>query len=53
MYAIRKHITLNGGASSNSVKIEFDVNVRGQNTLTQEAYVTVTVNRQALIYGQD
>lgn len=53
MYAVRKHITLNGLASNNDIEIDFDVNIRGEDTATQEAYITLSIDRQALVGGRD
>lgn len=49
MYALRSNITLNSGASNNSVSVEFDINQRGANVYTQEAYITVTIDRYAQV----
>lgn len=49
MYAIRKHITLGDAVLSTRVDTDFDVNIRGQNTVTQEAYVNLTIERRAIV----
>lgn len=53
MYAIRKHITMNDAVLSSSIETDFDVNVRGEDTVTQEGYVTVTMERLAIVPSRD
>jgi hypothetical protein len=53
MYALRKHITMNDAVLSTSIDTDFDVNVRGEDTVTQEAYVTVLIERLALVPSRD
>jgi hypothetical protein len=53
MYALRKHITMNDGILNQSIETDFDVNVRGEDTVTQEAYVTVTLTRLAKVEERD
>ena len=49
MYALRKHITMYNAVLSSQIETDFDVNVRGEDTVTQEATVTVTLTRLAKV----
>lgn len=49
LYTLRKYITLNGRSTNNRIDVEFDINRRGEDTWTQEAYITLTIDRQALV----
>lgn len=49
LYALRTNITLDDAAIGNEIDIDFDVNQRGQETFTQEGYVTLTIERLALV----
>lgn len=53
MYALRKHITMNGAALRTLIETDFDVNIRGEQTVTQEATVTVTIERLAKVPERD
>jgi len=53
MYAIRKHITMDDAVLNSSISTDFDVQIRGSDTVTQEAYVEVTLERLALIPSRD
>jgi hypothetical protein len=53
MFALRKHITMQDSILSSSITTDFDENVRGDDTITQEAYVTVTMERLAIIPSRD
>lgn len=53
MYALRKHITMHDAVLSTVIDTDFDVNIRGEETVTQEAYVTVTMERLALVPSRD
>jgi hypothetical protein len=44
-YALRHNFTLKEGAIDSYIETDFDINVRGDNTYTQEAYVTVYITR--------
>ena len=49
MYAIRTYITMMDSIVSSRIETDFDVNIRGEQTLTQEAYVAITLERMALV----
>ena len=49
MYAIRKHITMQDSVLSQSIQTVFGVNQLSDETLTQEAYVTITLTRLARV----
>lgn len=49
MGVLRPRLTLNNGTTTFQVEIDFDTNVRGQNTYTQEAYITFDINSLALV----
>lgn len=53
MYAIRKHITMNDAVLSSDIETDFGIIQRGEDTFTQEAYVTVTVKRLAAVPSRD
>lgn len=53
MYALRKHITLNDAVLNSRISTDFDVNIRGQQTVTQEAYIELTIERRALVPTRD
>ena len=53
MYALRKHISMNNAVLLTQIETDFDVNIRGEETVTQEAYVTVTIERLALVQSRD
>lgn len=53
MYAIRKHITMDDAILGSDINTDFDVNVRGTDTVTQEAYITVTLQRLAIVPDRD
>lgn len=53
MYALRKHITMNDSVLKSDIETDFDVNVRGEDTVTQEAYVTVVMERLAIVPSRD
>lgn len=53
MYALRKHITLGDTVVGNSISTDFSINLRGDNLATQEAYVTLTIERHAGIPQRD
>lgn len=53
MYALRKHITMNNAVLSTQVETNFDVNIRGEETVTQEATVTVTLSRLVKVPERD
>ena len=48
-YALRKNITLNEGVISSRLETNFDIQVRGDNVYTQEAYVKVYVKRNVIV----
>lgn len=49
MYAIRRYISMNDAVLNSRIETDFDVNLRGEEVLTQEAYVVVTLERLALV----
>lgn len=53
MYAIRKHHTINDRATSNTVRTEFAIAERAENFYAQEAYVTLTITRRAMVPERD
>lgn len=53
MYALRKHITLGQTVVGNAISTDFSINLRGDNLATQEAYVTLTIQRHAGIPVRD
>lgn len=53
MYALRKHITMDDSILRSDISTDFDANVRGEDTVTQEAYITVTMERLAIIPSRD
>lgn len=53
MYAVRKHITMNEAVLRSSIRTNFALNVRGPNLITQEGYVTITVERCAAVPFRD
>lgn len=53
MYALRKHITMNNAVLSTQIQTDFDVNIRGEETVTQEAVVQVTLTRLAKVPERD
>lgn len=53
MYALRKHISMNNAVLSTQIETDFDVNVRGEETVTQEATVSVTLTRLAKVPERD
>lgn len=53
LYALRRHYTLNDAVVQNRIEIDYDVNIRGDNTLTAEAYVTLSVIRKAIVPVRD
>lgn len=53
MYALRKHITMNDSVLSTSIETDFDVNVRGEDTVTQEGYIIITMERLAIVPSRD
>jgi len=53
MYAIRKHITMDNAVLSSTIETDFDILQRGEDTYTQEAYVSVTLQRLAAVPSRD
>jgi hypothetical protein len=53
MYALRKHITMSDSILKTDITTDFDENVRGEETVTQEAYVTVRMERLAIVPSRD
>lgn len=55
MYTLRKHYTLNDGAViGNKIGVDFAPNQRVDQTInTQEAYITVSLKRQAIVPSRD
>lgn len=49
MYAIRTYITMMDSVVNSRIETDFDVNIRGENVLTQEAYVAITLERMAIV----
>lgn len=49
MYAIRTYISMSDAVLNSEIETDFDVNIRGENTITQEAYVAITLERMALV----
>lgn len=49
MYALRTNLTLGNVNLNEDVQIAYDVNLRPDDTITQEAWVTVNTNRKALV----
>lgn len=49
MYAIRRYITMQDSVLNSRIETDFDVNVRGEDVITQEAYVVVTLERMAYV----
>jgi hypothetical protein len=49
MYILRNHFTLDNIALSNTVETDFDVAQRGSDTYTQEAYITIRIQRMAIV----
>ena len=49
MYAIRTYITMSDSVLESRIETKFDVNMISEETMTQEAYVTVTMRRLALV----
>lgn len=49
MYAIRTYITMMDSVVNSRIETDFDVNIRGEQTLTQEAYVAITLERMAIV----
>ena len=49
MYALRTYISMGDAVLNSRIDTDFDVNVRGTDTVTQEAYITVTIDRMALV----
>lgn len=52
-YALRKHITMKEGVVKSRLETNFDINVRGENTYTQEAYVTCYIERTVYVDSRD
>jgi hypothetical protein len=53
MYAIRKNITMENSVLQSNITTDFDIIQRGEDTYTQEAYVTVTLQRLAAVPSRD
>ena len=54
MYAIRKHITMGNEIVYNSVRTRFNVTeLRGEQTVTQEGYVELTLRRRIIVPQRD
>ncbi len=49
MYALRTHISMGGSVLRSRIETDFDVNIRGETVVTQEAYVTVYIDRLAIV----
>lgn len=53
MYALRKHYTLGDAVLNSSISIDFDMAQRGERLFTKEAYVTISIERQAFVPERD
>jgi len=55
MYALRKYFTMKSDTVDNSIDVEFSPNARGETTIipTQEAYITVTIGRKAMVASRE
>lgn len=53
MYALRRHITMNNEVLRTLIETDFDVNIRGEETVTQEATISVTIERLAKVPERD
>jgi len=53
MYALRKNITMENAILSSDITTDFDIIQRGEDTFTQEAYVTVTLQRLAAVPSRE
>ena len=49
MYALRTHISMDDTVINSSITTEFGPNVRGATLATEEGYVTLTIERLALV----
>jgi hypothetical protein len=52
-YALRRHITMREGVVQSRLETDFDINIRGDNVYTQEAYVTAYIERIVYVDARD
>ena len=53
MYALRKYISMNDAVLRSEIATDFNVNQRGENLYTQEAYISITIERLAIVPSRE